>query len=157
MRRALPYLLVGMTLCAPSPAAERRSWTKIRYVGGTISIKSSPYDYNTKLTISTGPDSIVMVIAPAKVFRSEQTVSIKPSQVVSLSIGTAARQRVSEVPGAQLPPQQPSLFGYMQDRSLVGIVYDSDSGKREAVLLETYEAFLPAISKLCGREIEVRR
>src|SRR3954468_16739700 len=115
MRRAVTCLLVGIALCAPAAAAERRSWHRIRYVGGTIPIKTSPYDYDTKLTISTGPDSIVIVIAPAKVFSSEQTVSIKPSQVVSLSVGTAARQRVSDVQGSQVPNRQPSLFGYMQD------------------------------------------
>jgi hypothetical protein len=159
MRRALPYLLVGMTLCAPSPAAERRSWTKIRYIGGTVSIKTSPYDYNTKLTVSANPDGIVITIAPGKLFTAEQTLRIKPSQVVSLSSGPAAWRHVADVPGAQLPPRQPSLFGFMQDRALAAIVFDTDSGKREAVLLETlywYE-FMPALARLTGKDIEASR
>ena len=159
MRAALTYLLVGVALCAPSPAAERRSWNKIRYVGGTVPIKTSPYDYNTKLTVSANPDSIVISIAPAKLFSQEQTVRLKPSQVVSLSSGPAAWRRVAEVPGAQVPPRPPSLFGFMQDHALVGIVFDNDSGKREAILLETVYGwqFLPALGKLTGKDIEVAK
>jgi hypothetical protein len=159
MRRALTYFVVGVALCAPSPAAERRSWNKIRYAGGTVPIKTSPYDYNTKLTVSANPDSIVISIAPAKLFSPEQTVRLKPSQVVSLSSGAAAYRRVSEVPGAQVPPRSPSLFGYMQNTGMIGIVFDNDAGKREAILLETLYGwqFLPALEKLTGKDVEVAR
>jgi hypothetical protein len=156
MRRALTYILVGIALCTPSSAAERRSWNKIRYVGGTVPVKASPYDWNTKLTITANPDSIVVVIAPGKVFAPEQTLHIRPSQVVSLSAGPAAWSHVAEVNGAQLPAKPPSLFGVLQDNALLGIVYETDDGKLGAILLDSLFSWqiLPVLKRLTGKPIE---
>jgi hypothetical protein len=118
----------------PCIAAERTMWNKVRYLGGTLHVKASRYDWNTTLTVT--PDLITVTIAPATAFTPQQTVRLKPSQVVSLSYGAAAWKRVSEVPGAEVPAQQPKLFGLAAQDDL-GIVYETDDGKHGALLLET--------------------
>ena len=156
MRRTLTYILVGTVLGAPCAAAERRSWNKIHYIGGTIPIKTSPYDWDTKLTITPNPDVIVVVIAPAKLFAPEQTVRVKTSQVVSLSSGTAAWQRIAAVSGAQLPAKPHSLFGLWPDAGFLGIVYDAGNGKTGGILLDSFYTWqiLPALGKLTGKPPE---
>jgi len=159
MRGAVTYFIVAMALCAPVRAAERRSWNKIRYVGGTISAQSSAYDFNAKLTISTEPDAIVIEIAPSKLFAQGQTVRLKPSQVLSLSSGPAAWRHVADVPGAKLPSKSPALFGVLKDNGYIGIVFEDEHGQRQAILLDSVFGwqFLPALGRLTGKDIEVAR
>jgi hypothetical protein len=125
-------------------------------VGGTVPIKTSRYDWNTTLTVSLNPDSIVFAIAPAKAFATLQTVRIKPSQVSSLIFGPTAWRRVAEVAGAQLPSKTPTLFGLMEYHSFLGIVYRGDDGKPAAILLDTYSSWqiLSVLKELTGKEIE---
>ena len=156
MRRALIYIVVAAAYSNLSAAAERKSWNKIRYIGGTIAVKTTPYDWNTTITATAKPDSIVLVIAPAKLFAPQQTVRLQPSQVISLSHGLAAWHRVAEVPGSQLPPQPPTLFGIFEDHGFFGIVYEADNGKHAAVLLESYFSWkiLAVLEALTGKSIE---
>ena len=156
MRRALTYIVVAAILCTPGIAAEHKSWSKIRYVGGTIPVKASPYDWNTTLTVSLKPDSIVIAIAPAAMFTPGYTLRISPSQVTSLSSGPAAGRRVGEVSGAQLPKKPPALFGLLQDNSFLGIVYQDDKGKPEAILLDSRFSgrILSVLKTLTGKTIE---
>src|SRR5579871_3527738 len=160
MRPALTYIVVWAlleaALCAPAEAAERRSWNKVRYLGGTIEMTASRYDWNAKITVSTQPDSIVLVIYPAKVFTSEQTIRIAPDHVLSLSGGPVAWQRLADIQGAHLPPKPPALFGLLQNYQLMAIVYDSGDGKRSAVLLESLFTWqiLPILKKLTGKPID---
>ena len=157
MCRTLTYLIVIAALCTPASGAERKSWSKIRYVGGTIPVKASRYDWNTTLTVSLNPDSIVLAIAPAKAFATLQTVRIQPSQVSSLSYGPVAWRRVGEIGGAQLPSKTPSLFGFMEHPGYLGIVYRGDDGKPAAILLDTpyfSSTILSVLKELTGKEIE---
>jgi hypothetical protein len=156
MRRFLACLFVTLLLCAPATAVERKSWTKIRYVGGTLPIKSSPYDYNTTLTVTANPDTLTLVIAPSTAFAPLQTLRIKPSQIVSISYGPGAWRRVSEVSGSQLPSKPTALFGLLEDHGFLGIVYQADDGKRVAVLLDSYFSMriLYVLKALSGKEIE---
>ena len=157
MCRTLTPLIVIAALCTSVAGAERKSWSKIRYVGGTILVKTSRYDWNTNLTISLNPDSIEVAIAPAKAFATLQTVHIKPSQIGSLSYGPAAWRRVAETGGAQLPSKTPSLFGFMDHPGFLGIVYRMDDGKRAAILLDSpYFSWniLSVLRELTGKEIE---
>jgi len=155
MRPAVPFLLC-IVLAIPCAAAERQSWNKIRYIGGTVPVEASRYDWNTTLTFTQKPESVVIVIAPAKIFHAGETIRFKPAQVVSLSAGPAAWRRVADVPGAHLPDKPPSLFGLLQDYALMGIVYDKEDGTRGAILLETQFSWriLPVLSKLSGKPIE---
>src|SRR5512133_1481606 len=116
MRKALGYLLVIALMGSLCSAAERKTWNKVRYVGGTIPIKSSPYDWNTAVTITSNPDSVALVIAPVSVFGRQQTVRLKPTQITSLVCGPGAWQRVAGVSGAQLPPKPPTLFGLLLEQ-----------------------------------------
>jgi hypothetical protein len=156
MRRALTYMLVGILAGTAAIAAERRSWNKIHYVGGTIPIKTNPYDWNAKLTVHVNPNVIEIVISPAKLFAPQETIKLKASQVVSLSGGPAAWRHVAEVSGAQLPSKPPSLFGILQDDALLGVVYEADDGKRGAILLDSLFTWqmLPVLRRLTGKTIE---
>jgi hypothetical protein len=156
MRRTFTHLIVIAALCIPAAGAERKSWSKVRYVGGTIPVKTSRYDWNTTVTISLNPDSVELAIAPAKAFATRQTVHFKPSQIISLSSGPAAWRRVAEIDGAQLPSKTPSLFGFMEHPGYLGIVYRMDDGKRAAILLDTYTGWtiLSVLGELTGKEIE---
>lgn len=154
MRRALTYIVVAAALCTPCPSAERKSWTKVRYIGGTVQVKTSRFDWNTTVTVDA--DAIVVDIAPATVFAPRRIVRIKPTQVVSLSAGEAAWRRVAEVAGSQLPAKQPTLFGLLQESGFVGLVYETDDGKRAAILLDTnfMWAIVPALTKVTGKQCE---
>jgi len=154
MRRALTYIVVATVLCAPSSSAERKSWNQIRYVGGTVPIKTSRYDWNTTLTVTA--DAIVVEIAPTTVFAARKTVRIKPSQIVSLSANEAAWQHVAAVDGAQLPAKHPTLFGILADFEFLGLVYETDEGKPAAMLLDSNLSWpiLQALTKLTGKPIE---
>lgn len=153
MRRALTCFLVATFLGWPSRAAERKSWNHVRYVGGTVGVKSSRYDWNTTLTVTA--DAIVVEIAPATVFAAEKTVRIKPAQVVSLSSDDAAWARVAAVAGSQLPAKRPALFGMLKDSDFLGVVYET-GGKRAALLLETplSGTILQILSRVTGKPIE---
>jgi len=155
MRRALLCIIVGAACCTTA-AAERKSWNRVRYVGGTIAVKPSPYDWNTTVTATSNPDSIVVVIAPAKLFTSRQTVHVKPSQIISLSAGAGAWRRVAEVPGAELPPKPPTLFGLFEHHNFLGIVYQADDGNRAALLLDSYFSgkILAVLKAITGKPIE---
>ncbi len=157
MRRILAFLVAAIVLGAPCAGVEHRSWNKILYIGGTVPIKTNPYDYNTTLTVSLKPDQIVVVIAPGSAFASRQTIRIQPSRVVSLSAGPAAWRRVGEVSGARLPAKAPALFGLLQDRGFLGIVYEAEDGKRGAMLLDTYLSWsiLEVLRTLTGKPVEV--
>jgi hypothetical protein len=154
MRQALTLIVVATLACPLHGAAERKAWSQIRYIGGTVAIKTSRYDWNTVMTVNA--DEIVVEIAPATVFQSKKVVHIKVPQVLSLSSNEAAWQHVGAVDGAQLPSKPPTLFGVMLESYYIGLVYQTDDGKRAAMLLEA--AFSPVIlrvlNKLTGKPIE---
>jgi len=154
MRRALTYIVVATAFCPPCSAAKGPSWNQIQYIGGTIRIKTSRFDWNTTLTLDGG--AIVVEIAPATVFIPKKTVRIKPSQVVSLSMGASAWRHVAAVDGAQLPSKPPALFGLLQDNGFLGIVYDDDAGKRAAILLDSHfsAAMLQVLMRITGKPVE---
>lgn len=156
MRRALLCIVVGAAYCTAAAAADRKSWNRVRYVGGTVAIKTSPYDWNTTITATSNPDSIVVVIAPAKLFTPRQAVHIKASQIISLSAGPGAWRRVAEVPGAELPPKPPTLFGLFEHHSFFGMVYQADDGNRAALLLDSYfsGSILTALKTMTGKPVE---
>jgi hypothetical protein len=154
MRRALIYLLAAL-LCLSAYSADRISWRRIRYVGGTVPIKASPYDWNTTLTVNMQPPSIVVEIAPASVFTPKRTVHIAAAQVTSLSEGEAAWRHAGAAPGAVLPAKLPALFGLLRESDYLGIVFESD-GKPASLLLETAQGWqiLPVLKRLAGKPVE---
>ncbi|MFZ0937290.1 MAG: hypothetical protein WB579_08170 [Bryobacteraceae bacterium] len=121
-------------------AAERRSWNKVQYIGGTLPIKTSPYDWNTTVTITSNPDRVVLTIAPSSVFGHQLTERVKPSQITAVVSGPGAWQRVADVSGAHLPSKRPTLFGMLLDYAFVGIIYRRDDDKPAAVLLNSVTA-----------------
>jgi len=156
MRRAPALLLAIAALCS---AAEQGSWKKINYIGGTVPVKASPYDWNTTLTITSNPDILVLVIAPATVFGRQQSVRLKPSQINSIVSGPGAFQRVGGIMGAQLPAHAPrlrSLFGLLAQSELLGILYQGDDGKQAGVLfqMEAVRGLDRALEAFSGKPLE---
>jgi len=143
MRRLIP---IGLVLIALSTELVWAGITcnKLRYRGGTIQARTSPYDWNATLTVDD--DLLVLVVAP------KHTIRLKPSQVVSLSSGSAARFKVSEVAAKSLPAAPPGLFGLMKKSSdyLIGIVYQTEDGKQGAVLLECQAANYWPLLRILG-------
>jgi hypothetical protein len=151
MRPALTLIAVATLTCSPCAG---KSWNQLRYIGGTVEIKTTRYDFNTVLTVNT--DEIVIEIAPARVFQSKKIVRFKLAQVLSLSFGDAAWQRVAAVDGAQLPAKPPTLFGVLVDNNYLGLVFQTDDGKRGAMLLESaYSSIISRVlAKLTGKPVE---
>jgi hypothetical protein len=156
MRRALQVVFVLAAIGAICSAAERKSWNRVRYVGGTIAIRASPYDWNTTVTVTANPGTITLVIAPASVFGHGQTVRFQASQIAAVLSGPGAWQRVAEVAGAEMPSKPPTLFGMLQRHAFLGILYRGDDGKPAAVLLDTFLSFQISryIEALTGKPTE---
>lgn len=155
MCRMSPWIAVLGVCCALAAAAEKKSWTMIRYTGGTLPAKPARYDWNTTLTVTANPDSITIAVAPPTVFSSGHTVRIEPGQVVSLSSGAAAWKRVAETPGSTLPRRPPSLFGLFENPQYFAIVWES-GGKRHAALLDSLRSsvILQVLNFLTGKAVE---
>jgi hypothetical protein len=157
MRHALTYIVVGLALGAPGMAGDRVSWNKVRYIGGTSDIKTTPYDWNTKLTLSANPDLITITVAPARLFQSQQTIRIKAELVLELFEGPGSWRRVAEVNGAKLPAKSPVLFGVMREPHFyLGIIYQTEDRKKAAILLESYFCgeIAYALKNITGTQIE---
>jgi len=156
MRRALTSLFVAAALCSQGAAAEHKTWNKIRYVGGTIPVKASPYDWNTSLTVSASPDTITLSIAPGSVFGHRETVRIQPSKVTALISGPGAWQRVADVNGTDMPAKPPTLFGLLLNHSFLAILYQTDDGKSGAILLDSLMSgqILRILEAITGKTIE---
>ncbi len=92
-------------------------------------------------------------------FSPKATVRIKPSQVRSISYGQEAHRRVENVVALGVLVGPFALFGllHVSRDQLVGIVYDTDDGKRGAVLLESpfAMAILAALKNVTGKPIDV--
>jgi hypothetical protein len=60
------------------------------------------------------------------------------------------------VDGAQLPAKHPTLFGMLVEYSSIGLVYETDNGKRGALLLDSgfSPLILRALSMATGKPIE---
>ncbi len=143
MRKALACFLLAAATGGLTSAADRKSWNRIRYVGGTPAIKGSSYDWDTTVTIRSNPDRVDIVVAPDSALGHQQTLSLKPSQITSQVNGPGAWQRVADVPGAQLPPKPHGLFGLLNHGPFLGkvdaflaIFFETDDSKPAAILLD---------------------
>jgi hypothetical protein len=157
MPKAVRYLAVLIAMGAVCAAAERRSWNQVRYVGGTVSIKASPYDWNTTVAVTEKPPMLTITIAPASVFSGrQQTLRLAPSRITRAVWGPGAWQRVADVPGVQLPPKPRTLFGLLRRSDYLGILYQGDDGKPRALLFETYFAYAiaDALEAMTGKPAE---
>jgi hypothetical protein len=156
MRRALTFLLISAITAQTAVAAQRSTWNKIRYVGGSENVKAERYDWNTTVTMTKQPPLISIDVAPPTVFASGLKLRLTPEMIVSISDGAAAWRRVSETPGCRVPPKTPSLFGLLNHATYLGIVYETAPGKRSAILLESVATpeILEALHILTGKTIE---
>ena len=149
--RTLLTLALFATLMAA--AAERKSWSRVRYLGGTTEVKTSRYDWNTTITVTV--DEITVTIDPIKAFAERSVIRLKPSEITGLAYGPGAWRRVSErVPAiAQRKPTR--LFGVIVDYNAMAILYES-GGKPGALLFESPDQWLilRTLETLSGKPVE---
>ena len=152
VHRSITAVVILAVCWAQCAFSQPNSWNKIRYVGGTIEAKVNPYDWNTTLTIR--PDAIVLV------FAHRQTLSIRPTQVISLSYGQEAHRRVVEMVALSVMVNPLALFGLFHKSKdhFIGIQYQGDNGKPAGLLLEAdksnYQAVLEALKTATGKPVE---
>lgn len=156
MRRALSIFVLAACFAATGFPASRNSWNKVRYVGGPGNVKAEEYDWNTTVTVTSQPPLVSIDVAPATVFSAGLKLRLKPEMIVSISAGAAAWRRVSETAGCRIPAKTPALFGLLKHAVYIGLVYETEPGKRSAILLETALApkILDALKNLTGKAIE---
>jgi hypothetical protein len=140
MRRTLVCLFAVAVLGRLCPAADRESWNRIRYMGGTVSIKPGSYDWDTTLTVTSKPPTVELVIAPSSVFGHQRKVILKASQITAIVYGPGTWQRVAALPGSQVMGKSHGLFGllgrpFVVPFGLLGIFYRGEDGKAGGVLL----------------------
>jgi len=152
MRRSIAVMTLVVFAWTHAFAAQRFSWNKVRYQGGTVQVKVDPWDWNTTITVK--PDVITLLFSP------KATVVIPPAKVVSVSYGQQAKRRVEDVVALSMLLGPLGLFGLMHKTKdeLVGIVYDTGDGKQGAVLLESpfALAIAGALSGVTGKPVEVK-
>ena len=144
MRKALAYVLLAAAVGSFTSAAERKSWNKVRYLGGTASIRGGSYDWDTTVAITSNPDAVEVAVAASSAFAHPQTLRLRPSQITSLIYGSGAWQRAAAVPGTHLPAKPHGLFGVLnrgypiigRPYGFLAILYDGDDGKPAAILLD---------------------
>jgi len=143
MRKALLSVLIAAAVAGLCSAAERQSWNKLRYIGGTPAIKGGSYDWDTTLTIPSSADAVEIAVEPSSAFGRKQTLRLKLSQLTSFVNGPGAWEKAAAVPGVQLPQKPHGLFGLLNRRYMVispgeqplAIFYQDDDGKSGVVLL----------------------
>ncbi|HTS25428.1 MAG TPA: hypothetical protein VMH81_06120 [Bryobacteraceae bacterium] len=154
MRKVLGYFLAAAAFGGLLSAADRQSWNKIQYIGGTPPIKAGSYDWDTTVRIRSNPDSVELDVAPSTAFGHRQSVSLKASQIASIVSGAGAWKRVADIPGASLPPEPRGLFSLLNRRymlisrlyTFLAILYQDDDGKPAAILLACDSASRTVVS-----------
>ncbi len=123
-------------------------------IGGTFEGKTSRYDWNATITVTD--DLITITIDPVSVFDKRQIIRMKPSAISGLFAGSTAWRRTSEVIAPATLRKPPTLFGVLVDDIGAAILYDTDGGKRGALLFESPYQYLilRVLSQLSGKTIE---
>lgn len=143
MRKVLVYLLVAAAIGELS-GADRQSWNRIRYFGGTPHFKTASYDWNTTLTLTSNPDAVELEVAPSSFLGHMQKLTLKASQITSVITGPGAWQRVADVSGARLAAKPHGIFGLLNRNppafrnfdTFLAILYQGGDGKPAAILLD---------------------
>lgn len=116
--------------------------------------KVSRYDWNATMTVT---DNLVSIaIDPRSVFDKRQLIRIKPADITALCVGATAWRRTAEAIAPLTIHKPPTLFGVLVDDIAAAILYDTDGGKRGALLFESpyQNLILRVLSQLSGKPIE---
>lgn len=147
------FLRFGLTLStAGRLKAAGNVWNRIRYAGGTVPAKVNPYDWNTRLTISSGAIELV--------FSGRDTLRVTPEAVTAMAYGQKADRRVADMVALSLVVTPLALFGILRKRRehSVSIEFKDKDGKPGAVLLEiekdSYRAVILALTTVTGKKVE---
>lgn len=148
-------IVVCLVLCLPVIllSQEGNVFNKVRYNGGSISTKVKPDDWDNKLTVTS--DAITLTL------KDDQTISIPPSQVTSLSYGQEAHRRVGTAIALAVFSLGIGALSALHKTKLhyVGINYDDKDGKKQGVLLQgdkgNYRAMIVALTGVTGLPISV--
>ncbi|MBY0506734.1 MAG: hypothetical protein K2X03_22635 [Bryobacteraceae bacterium] len=143
--------LPAMLLAAAPRLAAQNSWSRVRYVGGTVPAKVNPYDWNTRLTITA--DAIELL------FAGRDRLRIAPASVTVMTYGQKAQRRVADMLALSVIATPLALFGILhksRDHSL-SLEFQQD-GKPAAMLFEldksSYRAIILALTTVTGKKVD---
>jgi hypothetical protein len=144
-------VLVVLLTLAHLARAENLSWNKIRYEAGTIDVRVNPFDWNTTLKVL--PTGIELS------FEGRKKIRIERRDIVSLSCGAVAHQRVHDMLLNSSSSRPVSLFGLVRSNTdhMVAIEFKLSDGSSAAILLvvqkDSYASLLQALVRLDGKPI----
>lgn len=152
MKRLVALALV---ICVPVAvlAQEGNVFNKVRYNGGSISTKVKPDEWDNKLTVSS--DAITFTL------KDDQTISIPPKQVTSISYGQEAHRRVGTAVALAVFSLGIGALSALHKTKLhyIGINYDDKDGKKQGLLLQgdkgNYRAIIVALTGVTGLPVSV--
>lgn len=150
MRSILYSRLLALLLLALPAAPAELSFNRLRFRGGTYDAKVNPFDWNTTLLLDK--DEITVRFSP------RQIVRFRASQVIGLSAGPVAVDRVSNAGGTV--QRGPSLFGLLRPGTdnIFGIVYETEQHTRGALLLEcehrSCSNIVETLQRFTGKEVD---
>ncbi len=149
--------LIALGLAVSLPALlwgqEGNVFTKIRYNGGSISTKVKSDEWDNKLTVTS--ELITLT------FKDDQTISVPPKQVTSLSYGQEAHRRVGTAVALAVFSLGIGALSALHKTKLhyIGINYDDKDGKKQGLLLQgdksNFRAILVALQGVTGVPISV--
>ncbi len=153
MTRRVPLRLSLAFLVARSPlASQPASWSRVRYLGGTLGAKVNPYDWNTKLSIENAQLELV--------FAGRDRRRIPTAAITNLAFGQKAFRRVSDMVALSFVVTPLALFGILHQAKehTLSVEFRDESGKPQALLLEldksNYRAIVLAVAAATGKKVD---
>jgi PEGA domain len=147
-------MALGLALWLPVAAcAQEGNAFKVRYNGGSISTKVKPDEWDNKLTVTA--DRITLSL------KDDQTISIPPKQVTSISYGQEAHRRVGTAVALAVFSLGIGALSALHKTKLhyIGINYDDNDGKKQGLLLQgdksNFRAIIVALQGVTGLPISV--
>jgi hypothetical protein len=148
-------IVVFLVICLPVVmlAQEGNIFNRVRYNGGSISTKVKPDEWDNKLTVTS--DSITFTL------KDDQSISIPPKQVTSISYGQEAHRRVGTAIALAVFSLGIGALSALHKTKLhyIGINYDDKDGKKQGLLLQgdknNYRAMIVALAGVTGLPVSV--
>jgi hypothetical protein len=148
-------VLITLVICLPIAvsAQEGNVFNKVRYNGGSIATQVKPDEWDNKLTVAS--DAITLTL------KDDQTISIPPKQVTSISYGQEAHRRVGTAIALAVFSLGIGALSALHKTKLhyIGINYDDKDGNKQGLLLQgdksNYRAMIVALTGVTGVPVSV--
>ncbi len=146
--------VLAAILCIPLVLnAEGNTFTKVRYLGGSISTKVKSDDWDNKLTVTS--DAITLML------KDGQSIGILPKLVTSLSYGQEAHRRVGTAVLIGMFSLGIGALSALHKTKLhfIGVNFNDEAGKKQGILLQgdkdNFRAIVVALQGVTGVPVSV--